>query len=156
MFPMRSDIWSRVSLVCGKAAGRGRPMSPEQIKRGARAARLFCGNGLPVIHALIWYALLPSARLMDFTFNPIPFPRLPLRNPRTECACHCVAFMISAKVAPLVFCSMAITSAFLLPGRATGLGARDAFFALFAFFLWDDLTANSSTESVAEVPAEPF
>src|SRR5438874_5167293 len=33
-------------------------------KKGARAGALLCGNCLSVIHALIWYALLPSARLM--------------------------------------------------------------------------------------------
>src|SRR5580692_11138144 len=60
-----------------------------------------------------------------------------LTKPRTVCACHSVAAMISASVAPLARFIIAITSAFLLARSALGLlagfQARPAFFAGLAF-----------------------
>src|SRR4026209_1028460 len=61
------------------------------------------------------------------------FPRVPLRNPRTECDCQPVAFMISLSVAPSDLRSMVSTAAFLLPRRAEGFGRRVAVFRFFAF-----------------------
>src|ERR1019366_4631434 len=67
------------------------------------------------------------------TVRPILLPRVPLMNPRTVCACHPVAFMISAEVAPFLRWSMATTSAFLLPSRlGVDFGAILAPFAAFA------------------------
>src|ERR1035438_2499892 len=55
-----------------------------------------------------------------------------LMNPRTVCACQLVTSMISAKVAPLARCIIAITSAFLLARSAVDL--RAAFLAGATFF----------------------
>jgi hypothetical protein len=46
-----------------------------------------------------------------------------LTKPRTVCACHLVAAVISASVAPLARFIIAITSAFLLAWSAFGLAA---------------------------------
>jgi hypothetical protein len=54
-----------------------------------------------------------------------------LTKPRTMCACHFMAAMISASVAPLERFSIAMTSAFLLLRSAFGLAC---FFALAALF----------------------
>src|SRR6476620_3424149 len=64
------------------------------------------------------YTRSPSSRRTDSTVRPIFLPRAPLMNPRTECACQPVAFMISASVAPFLRWSRASTVAFLLPSRA--------------------------------------
>src|SRR5260370_14856002 len=61
------------------------------------------------------------------------FPRLALRNPRTECDCQPVAFMISARVAPSALRSMASTAAFLLPRRAAGFGRCFTVLTFFCF-----------------------
>src|SRR5580704_2815378 len=55
-----------------------------------------------------------------------------LTKPRTVCACHSVAAMISASVAPLARFINAMTSAFLLARCAFGLPAT--FLAGPAFF----------------------
>src|ERR1700676_4039817 len=55
-----------------------------------------------------------------------------LTKPRTVWRCQPVASIISASVAPLARCIIAITSAFLLVRSAFGL--RAAFFAGAAFF----------------------
>src|SRR4051794_2099810 len=59
-------------------------------------------------------------------------PSVPLTKPRTVCACHSVAFMISASVQPPLRCIISTTSAFLLPSLA-GLAAL-LLFAGFAPF----------------------
>jgi len=47
---------------------------------------------------------------------------VPDRKPRTECACHSVAFMRTLKVAPPGRSRSPRTLAVLLPGRAAGSG----------------------------------
>src|SRR5579863_2843073 len=56
-----------------------------------------------------------SVGLFDSIFIPSFLVSAPERNPRTECACQPVAFINSAKVAPLDFSSSAMTFAVLLP-----------------------------------------
>src|SRR5579863_5672925 len=62
-----------------------------------------------------------------------------LTKPRTVCACHSVAAIISARVAPLARFIIAMTSAFLFGRSAFGLLARflarPAFFAALAFLV---------------------
>src|SRR6185369_12098092 len=64
------------------------------------------------------YTLSPSWRLAELTASPMFLPSAPLMKPRTECACHSVAFIISASVAPFLRWSRARTVAFLQPSRA--------------------------------------
>ena len=49
---------------------------------------------------------------------PIFFPSMPLKKPRTECACQPVAFMSSFNVTPPGRFSRSRILAVLLPGRA--------------------------------------
>src|SRR5450432_3059856 len=77
------------------------------------------------------YVRSPAAFLDDSIFSPPLLPKM-LTKPRTVCACHSVAAIISARVAPLARFIIAMTSAFLLLRSATGLLA--GFFALAAFF----------------------
>ena len=61
--------------------------------------------------------------LKDSTACPAFFIA-PVMKPRTVCFCHAMVRMISARVAPFLRCSMAITWAVLLPWRgAVILGA---------------------------------
>ena len=75
----------------------------------------------------ILYVRSPSALLDDSIFSPPLLPKI-LTKPRTVWACHLVAAMISASVAPLARFIKAMTSTFLL--------ARSAFGLLAAFFGW--------------------
>src|SRR5690242_17493111 len=70
----------------------------------------------------ILYVRSPAAFLDDSIFSPPFLPRM-LTKPRTVCACHLVADMISASVAPLARFIRAITSAFLFVRSALGLPA---------------------------------
>src|ERR1700680_947319 len=66
-------------------------------------------------------------RLVDSIFRPIFLRSVPERKPRTEWACQPVAFISSAKVAPLDFSRRAMTWALLLPWpreAALALGRR--------------------------------
>jgi hypothetical protein len=80
-------------------------------------------------------------------------PRMQIK-PRTVSACHFVAAMISASVAPLARFIIAITSAFLLARSALGLLAgflvRD-FFAAVAFLAGARLAFGCGTSG-----ADPF
>src|ERR1700680_4069838 len=49
------------------------------------------------------YRPSPPPRLVDSIFSPIFLRSVPERKPRTEWACQPVAFISSAKVAPLDF-----------------------------------------------------
>src|SRR6476660_4585874 len=70
------------------------------------------------------YTRSPSWRLAELTVRLMPLPSAPLMTPRTECACHFVAIIISASVAPFLLWSKPRTVAFLLPSRAAaGFGA---------------------------------
>ena len=69
---------------------------------------------------------------VDLIFSPPLLPRM-LTKPRTVCARHLVAAMISGNVAPLLRFIIAMTSAFLLGRSALGLLA--AFLALPALGL---------------------
>jgi hypothetical protein len=84
----------------------------------------------------ILYVRSPAAFLDESILSPPLLPRM-LTKPRTVCACHLVAAMISANVAPLARFIRAMTSAFLLARSAFGLPAafltRAAFFAVLAF-----------------------
>src|SRR5580700_2096623 len=66
-------------------------------------------------------------------------------NPRTVWRCHPIALMISVIVAPLARCSIAITSAILLPAR----GPSDSVFAAF-------LPLGAALTGVAFLDALPF
>src|ERR1035438_3260037 len=68
--------------------------------------------------------------LDESIFSPPLLPRM-LTNPRTVCACHSVAAMISASVAPLARFIRAMTSAFLFARSVFGLLA--GFFAPAGF-----------------------
>jgi hypothetical protein len=70
----------------------------------------------------------PSSRLLDSTASPIFFPSVPLRNPRTECACQPVAFISSLLVTPPGRLSRSSICAVLLPSRA-----EPGFFGPLAF-----------------------
>src|SRR5215467_13859665 len=69
-------------------------------------------------------------------FSPRFFPAVE-RKPRTLCACHSVAFIISARVAPL---GRPIRSRILAP-LLSARGAFSAFAAFFASFLASGLVA---------------
>src|ERR1019366_955715 len=68
--------------------------------------------------------------LVDVTVRPSFLPRAPDKNPLTEWACHPVAFISSASVAPFGRFSSSSTLADLLPSRLP-----IAFFALLGAFL---------------------
>ena len=83
---------------------------------------------------------------MEATPNRSFLPTVPDKNPRTECACHPVAFISSPKLTPLGRFSRSKILAVLLPFRAplarfdlfgdlVGLPARPAF--RFVFEAWD-------------------
>src|SRR5258708_24685008 len=61
------------------------------------------------------YTRSKPPHLVDSIFSPIFLRRVPERKPRTEWACQPVAFISSAKVAPLDFSRRAMTWALLLP-----------------------------------------
>jgi hypothetical protein len=67
--------------------------------------------------------------------RPIFLPRVPLMNPRTLWACHPVAFMTSASVAPPFRSSSATTLAVLLPSRTPSVLAVLAFLGALPGFL---------------------
>src|SRR5215475_6030421 len=99
--------------------------------RHPRGPRLQC-RALVAIYFLIWYTRSPASFFSDSILIPRFFPAVE-RNPRTLCACHSVAFMISARVAPL---GRAISSRIFAPllsarGALGSLSAADfaAFFA---------------------------
>src|ERR1700694_2191567 len=66
------------------------------------------------------YTRSTPPRLVDSIFRPIFLRSVPERKPRTEWACQPVAFISSAKVAPLGFSRRAMTRALWLawPGVA--------------------------------------
>src|SRR6202163_100701 len=73
------------------------------------------------------YTRSTPPRLVDSIFRPIFLRSVPERKPRTEWACQPVAFISSAKVAPLDFSRRAMTWALLLPWprvAALALGRR--------------------------------
>src|SRR5713101_3238560 len=73
------------------------------------------------------YTRSPSPRLADSTFSPIFLRSVPERKPRTEWACQPVAFISSARLAPLDFSKREMTRTVLLlwPGvAALALGRR--------------------------------
>ena len=77
----------------------------------------------------------PSSPLVDVTVNPIFFPTVPDRNPRTECGCQPVAFISSFAVTPPDLFSRSRIWLVLLPSRApfAFLAVLGAFFAGVAF-----------------------
>src|SRR5262249_9325852 len=87
---------------------------------------LILGSGWRAPYFWIWYTRSPASFLADSILIPRFFPAVE-RNPRTLCACQSVAFMISARVAPL---ARPIKSRILAPL----LSARGVFSALAAFF----------------------
>src|SRR5271170_3811796 len=114
-------------------------MWPTQVKKNAAPAGTGSGVWLSELCAgylAILYVRSPAAFLDESIFSPPLLPRM-LTKPRTVCACHFVAAMISASVAPLARFISAITSAFLLARSALGLlagfPARAAFFGGLAF-----------------------
>src|SRR5258708_792505 len=73
------------------------------------------------------YTRSSPPRLVDSMFRPIFLRSVPERKPRTEWACQPVAFISSAKVAPLDFSRRAMTWALLVPWpreAALALGRR--------------------------------
>src|SRR6202521_81493 len=79
------------------------------------------------------YTRSTPPRLVDSIFRPIFLRSVPERKPRTEWACQPVAFISSAKVAPLDFSRRAMTMGSLAALAVRGglrLGA--AFRLLFA------------------------
>src|ERR1017187_4450497 len=99
--------------------------------RGMRWTRGYCGNeaekpaaagagrakGESWCYLLSEYSRSPSSRLADWTLRPILVPRVPLMNPRTLWDCQPVAFMSSARLAPLGRLTSSSTLAPLLWGR---------------------------------------
>jgi len=76
------------------------------------------------------YTRSPSPRLVDSIFRPIFLRSVPERKPRTEWASQPVAFISSAKVAPLDFSRRAIWLTFVR-NHAEAMVACD-FFVVFA------------------------
>src|SRR5260221_10714306 len=72
----------------------------------------------------------PSSTLLEVTAKPSFLLTVPERKPRTECACHPVAFISSASVAPSGRFNSSRTVAALLPFLAA-----PAFFAALGAFL---------------------
>src|SRR5258708_3855343 len=70
------------------------------------------------------YTRSSPPRLVDSMFRPIFLRSVPERKPRTEWACQPVAFISSAKVAPLDFSRRAMTWALLLPWPGVAALAR--------------------------------
>src|SRR6266550_3321857 len=62
---------------------------------------------------------MPSS-FFDPSFSLRRLRTTPARNPRTECCCQPVAFIIAAIVAPAGDCSSAMTWDCLVPGSAFG------------------------------------
>src|SRR4029453_45900 len=60
---------------------------------------------------------MPSS-FFDPSFSLRRLRTTPARNPRTECCCQPVAFIIAAIVAPAGDCSIAMTRDCLVPGSA--------------------------------------
>src|ERR1019366_1878698 len=79
--------------------------------------------------ALTEYLRSPSSTLVEVTAKPSFLLTVPERKPRTLCACHPVAIISSARVAPSGRFNKSRMLAALLPSRATRF-----FAALGAFF----------------------
>src|ERR1035437_2245881 len=117
--------------------------------RGMRWTREWCGNegekpaaagagrakGENWCYLLRVYSRSPSSRLADWTLRPILVPRVPLMNPRTLWDCQPVAFISSARLAPLERLTSSSTLAPLLSGRSAlvALAGLAAFLALGSF-----------------------
>ena len=97
---------------CGFSSAERAQMSPERPEPGGRRA----GSGSRC-YLSIEYTRSPSSRLADATVRPILVPSVPLMNPRTLWACQPVAFINSARLAPLVRLIRSRTFAPLLSAR---------------------------------------
>ena len=97
---------------------------------------------------------------MEVTVNPIFFPMVPERKPRTLCGCHPVTFIKSFRVTPSGRFNRSSTFSVLLPSRApadfglAALAVLAAFFAGLAFlpdFALDGVTRGRFGAAVAFV-----
>src|SRR5215813_9295335 len=80
--------------------------------------------------AVTRYMRSPSA-FSDVSVKPSFLRTTPAKNPRTECCCHPVAFMIAAIVVPLGRLSSPRTVSCLVPPRVEPETAFPVFAALF-------------------------
>src|SRR5271170_7851956 len=76
----------------------------------------------------------PSA-LSDVSAKPSFLRTTPAKNPRTECCCQPVAFIMSAIVVPVGSLSSARTASCLVPRRREGEGVSPGFARRFTRFL---------------------
>src|SRR4051794_13145521 len=75
------------------------------------------GCGLALLPLAIRWTRLPST-FLEASFSLRRLRTTPARNPRTECCCQPVAFIITAIVAPVGDCSIAMTRDCFEPGSA--------------------------------------
>ncbi len=140
-------MWNQ-NLKSGHTGGRrprggGQPGTLRSLQKQKRRRADVAGGVGRILEMIRYfvsrYRRSPSSPFVDSTVSPIFLPTAPLMNPRTECGCQPVDFMISAKVAPFGRRIISSTLAVLLSARGVpaffaGAGLATFFPALAAFF----------------------
>src|SRR4029453_17539822 len=102
---------------------------------------------------------MPSS-FFDPSFSLRRLRTTPARNPRTECCCQPVAFIIAAIVAPAGDCSMAMTRDCFEPGSALcgrgelAIASGDGFGQSFPYVLAEVIASSQTLTSRSSISVD--